>query len=253
MIPETRREEILNLLATNKYMSVKQLASSIYVSEPTIRRDLMYLEKEGSIKRERGGASYVDPSFVKWPFVFRNKSNLKEKLYIGQLASTLVNDGDNIFIDSSSTGLCFAKSLHQKQNLNVLTYGFQTAQTLSENESTSIECVCGAFHAPHSSIYGKEACDFVSRHYAQSCFISCCGLDTLLGLTDNSREEVALKRTFHEHSKQTVLLLDHTKMNTIFYYQDLKLSEIDIIVTDQPLPKNLDEACYTHDIQVIYE
>lgn len=68
-----------------------------------------------------------------------------------------------------------------------------------------------------------------------------------------SREEAFLKKTLHEHASQTIVLLDHTKMNQTFYIQDLTLSDIEIIITNRPLPENLYEACYKYDIQVIYE
>ena len=85
MLSEERRKKILELLADEKTMSVERLARSIFVSEPTIRRDLMQLAKEGSIKRTRGGASYVNPDLVDWPFSFRQKENIREKNEIARM------------------------------------------------------------------------------------------------------------------------------------------------------------------------
>lgn len=253
MIPKDRREEILNLLSTHKYMSVEELAKLMFISESTIRRDLAYLEKEGSLKRTRGGASYLSPFLVKWPFVFRNKTNMKEKIYIAKLAASFVQDGDSIFIDSSSTGLCLAKALIERKNLNVLTYGMSTAQVLAEEGNAYVECVCGHYFPGSASIYGKEACDFIKQHYAKTCFVSGCGFSAEHGLSDYAKEEAALKKTFHECSDQTIVLVDHSKFEQKFFWRDLDFSEINVIITDRPLPENIDERCYHHDIQVIYE
>lgn len=253
MVPRDRREEILNLLSIHKYMSVEELAKLMFISESTIRRDLAYLEKEGSLKRTRGGASYLSPSLVKWPFVFRNKTNIKEKVYIAKLAASFVQDGDSIFIDSSSTGLCLAKALVEKKNLNVLTYGMPTAQVLAEEGNAYVECVCGHYFPGRASIYGSEACQFIKQHYAKTCFISGCGLSVEQGLSDYAKEEVVLKKTFHECSGQTVVLVDHSKFEQTFFWKDLDFSEMDVLITDQPLPECIDEICYQHDIQVIYE
>lgn len=253
MVPKDRREEILKLLSIKKYMSVEEFSNLMFISESTIRRDLAHLEKEGSLKRTRGGASYIDPSLVKWPFVFRNKTNIEEKIYIGKLAASFVQDGDSIFIDSSSTGLCLAKALVKKQNINVLTYGIPTAQLLAEEGNAYVECVCGHYFPGRASIYGKEACDFIKQHYAKTCFISGCGLSIEHGLSDYAKEEVPLKKMFHKCSEQTIVLIDHSKFEQTFFWQDLPFSEIDIIITDQPLPEKIDDICYHHDIQVIYE
>ena len=80
MIPEDRKKAILDLLNEKGYLSVEELAKAVYVSIPTIRRDLSALEKEGSIKRTHGGAS-PNHSFSVWPFALRNKVNLDEKKY----------------------------------------------------------------------------------------------------------------------------------------------------------------------------
>ena len=49
MIPDERRKEILELLDEKGYVSVKDLSQRLYVSLPTIRRDLTLLEREGYV------------------------------------------------------------------------------------------------------------------------------------------------------------------------------------------------------------
>ena len=52
MIPDERRKEILELLDEKGYVSVKDLSQRLYVSLPTIRRDLTLLEREGYVDRK---------------------------------------------------------------------------------------------------------------------------------------------------------------------------------------------------------
>ena len=253
MIPESRRAQILTLLEKKKYMSTSDLAKAIFVSEPTVRRDLAYLEKEGSITRTRGGASSITPHIGGWPLVLRNKTAIKKKLHIAQLAASFLNAGDSIFMDSSTTCFYLAKMLPDDLNINILTYGITVAQAFSKNPNALVEMPGGKLSQSHASIYGKDACDYFSKHYAKFCFISAVGLDAEHGLTDRIREEAFLKQILHENSEQTIALIDSTKMNRTFFHQDLSLRDIDILITDQPLPENIDEACYKYDIQVIYE
>lgn len=253
MIPEDRRIQILDLLEKKKYMSIPDLAKAIFVSEPTVRRDLAYLEKEGSLTRTRGGASCITPTMKGWPLILRNKTAIEKKLHIAQLATSFITAGDSIFMDSSTTCFYLAKTLPDDISINVLTYGITVAQAFLDNPNTLVELPGGRLLQSHASIYGKDACDYFAKHYAKTCFISSVGFDVEHGLTDHGREEAQLKQVLHENSEQTIALIDSTKMNKIFFHQDLPLREIDILITDQPLPENIDEACYKYDIQVIYE
>ena len=77
MIPDERRKQILELLNEKGYISVEELSQKLYVSLPTIRRDLTLLEKEGSVLRTHGGASFNKPDSFAEPFDLRKKKNLE--------------------------------------------------------------------------------------------------------------------------------------------------------------------------------
>ena len=49
----------------------------------------------------------------------------------------------------------------------------------------------------------------------------------------------------------TVLLLDHSKMGVRNYYQVFTLADIDILITDAPLPEELRQKCEREDVEVI--
>ena len=51
-----RKKDILDILYANGRVSVSKLAKTLFVSEMTIRRDLSEMEKDGVLKRYRGGA-----------------------------------------------------------------------------------------------------------------------------------------------------------------------------------------------------
>lgn len=56
MLPNQRREKILELLYEDGSAKVVDLAHLFKVTEVTIRQDLEKLEKEGIVVREHGGA-----------------------------------------------------------------------------------------------------------------------------------------------------------------------------------------------------
>lgn len=250
MIPEDRKKAILDLLNEKGYLSVEELAKAVYVSIPTIRRDLSALEKEGSIKRTHGGAS-PNHSFSVWPFALRNKVNLDKKRYIGKLAAELVEDGDSIFIDSSTTCLYLVKALEKKRNLNVMTNSIPIAQTLAEYNGINVECPGGRYYANSASFFNSEMDSHILQRSAGYCFMTCSGFDLQHGFTGFSNIDIPTKRAFHQQAKKTVMLMDSSKIGKACYYHVLTLDEIDILVTDRELPEEYRVVCEEKGIEVI--
>ena len=60
-----REKQILEILLKEKKVSVQQLAKVLYVSEPSVRRDLQSLEKQSLIKRVHGGAVLEETALSK--------------------------------------------------------------------------------------------------------------------------------------------------------------------------------------------
>jgi DeoR/GlpR family transcriptional regulator of sugar metabolism len=57
MLPNQRREKILELIKEDGHAKVIDLSRIFKVTEVTIRQDLEKLEREGFIKREHGGGA----------------------------------------------------------------------------------------------------------------------------------------------------------------------------------------------------
>ena len=84
-----RDKAILELLLKKKKVSVKELATTLYVSEPSVRRDLSRLENQHLIKRTHGGAM-IDESVQsknKIPFKVRELEESSAKIIIAKAAA----------------------------------------------------------------------------------------------------------------------------------------------------------------------
>ena len=135
-VPE-RQQEIIKILKENKSASVAQLAKKLFIGEATIRRDLDKLEKQGLIKRTYGGAVWLEGLDSEIPLYIRENSNKFQKDLLGKAAAQLVNDGDIIIMDSSSTTHSIVKHLSHLKKLTVVTNG---AKTRSEERRVGKEC-----------------------------------------------------------------------------------------------------------------
>src|SRR5699024_587609 len=99
----------------------------------TVRRDLIYLEKQGLLTRVHGGAVLVEVNSRELSFTVRESKYLKEKQEIANKATDYVVEGQSIAMDVSTTNTEIAKMLKEKFNrLTILTNSMVIANELSE-------------------------------------------------------------------------------------------------------------------------
>ena len=67
----TREHEILDIIRSNGYISVKDLALMLSISESSVRRDLSELQINGLIRRKHGGAEVTDSASRNIPYSHR--------------------------------------------------------------------------------------------------------------------------------------------------------------------------------------
>lgn len=248
---EDRKGEIIKLLSTRGYMTVEELAEQLYVSGPTVRRCLQTLAEEGRIKRIHGGASYIGRDSYEWTLDMRSRVNPREKRVIGKLAAELVGEGNHIFLDAGSTCHFLAKELDPSMKMTVLTNSIPTIMELSGHKNCQIESPCGQYYPSHTSFFGEESAQFIRKRHADFYFATSTAVDSRNGVSVRSLVEVSVKQAMRDCADCMVLLMDHTKMETTDYYHLFDFSQVDILVTDAPLPDSMREACERYDVEVI--
>ena len=105
-----RKQRIRALLETFGSVSVERLAQEFSVSHESIRRDLVAMEQDGSLRRVHGGAVSLtaeqDASYGA-----RSTVRLKEKRAIAQAAMALIKSGQTLFLDGGTTTAALAEEL----------------------------------------------------------------------------------------------------------------------------------------------
>lgn len=233
-----RHEDIIKLLKERNGASVHFLADQLHVSEPTIRRDLSFLEKEQRIKRTFGGAILNDMSTSEIPLSLRENENRLPKEIIAKKAIEHVSDGKIIFIDASSTASKLIKYLPNFSNLTIITNSPKNSLKLAELKIRSFST--GGLLLENSISYvGKGAQDFVRNFNADLFFFSCRGLSENGVLSDASIEESELRRVMMEHARKKIFLCTSDKIGKSYMYNLCRLSDVDEVISDIPLPESL--------------
>lgn len=122
MIPAVRQEKILEILSNNEIVTVESLMNELQVSVSTLRRDLIKLEGEKKITLLHGGGVRLAPKTVELNIFTKLEMNKDAKERIARKAAGLVEDGDTIFLDPSSTTYLMIPFLAGK-DITVLTNG----------------------------------------------------------------------------------------------------------------------------------
>ena len=108
-----RQAQILHTVASERRIEVGKLAEMIGVSQVTIRKDLVYLEEKGLIKRQHGIAVLNAELDIN----NRLAVHYERKLDIASRAVELINDGDVVMIESGSCCALLAEQIVQKLSL----------------------------------------------------------------------------------------------------------------------------------------
>ena len=234
-----RQEMILNALLESDHITTQELSAKLFVSVPTLRRDLIKLEQMGKIIRTHGGARLIKKSAdEKIPFFLREKEQNDAKEIMAQKAVELVRDGDIIMLDGSTSAYTIIPYLTDFKNLIVITSSAKSSFLLGRMGINTI-CTGGKMITGSLSYIGENAENTVKQYNADIVFFSCRGLSMDGKLTDNSIEENRLRRIMLHHAKKRVFLCDSTKVGHTYLNNLCHLSEVDEIICEQVLPGNL--------------
>ncbi len=238
---KSRERAILELLLQQKQVSVKELAAALYISEPSVRRDLAQLEKSHLIKRVHGGAMLDETgvSRLKIPFVMRELESSDEKVYMARRAAELITDRSTVFLDASSSAYNLVPFLAAKRDVTVITGGIRAMTALAEY-GVRVISTGGDLMNTCLSLVGDNAVDTVQQYYADCCFFSCRGLSENGELSDISREENVVRQHMIRRSRAAYLLCAGDKFGKQYYHRLCHADDITGILSGTPLPPALE-------------
>lgn len=228
-----RRQRILALLREQSGVKVTELAPLLDVSEGTIRNDLTALEEAGQLRRVRGGAVPKDNHNPLSPNLpDRARVNAPAKQRIARWAADMVQDGDSILLDASTTVFHMVPFLQDHQNLTIFTNGLETARALAKNPANTTILLGGVLRQDGISVTGHLGEKILKDLHINTAFVSCSGFSVEAGLTQFNLQEAQLKSHMIECAKQVVALIDSSKFGQASLTPFATVEQLSHIVTD---------------------
>lgn len=225
-----RWNKIRDIVNESEYVTVEELVERLGASPATVRRDLTAMEKDGVIERFRGGAKPVQNRSTAAFFIDKRLMEEKEaKISICRKAAEFVNDGEYIYIDTSSTTYYLPDFIKNK-NVTVVTNSVLLLEKLLKNHINTY-VLSGVIDFESGSIVGEEVNMKLRSMNFNRVFIGAYGIDINRGYTTYNTGEGELKQRLLAQTRSAYILADHTKFSKSAFFTFGAL-ETAAIITD---------------------
>ncbi len=251
LLPNQRREKIIDLLKEDGSAKVVNLAKLFKVTEVTIRQDLEKLEAEGLIIKEHGGAFLKNAFDSARGLALMNQENLDKKALIAKKCMEFIEVGDTIILDSGSTTTEIAKNLIGFKHLTVITNALNIAMMLGSEPGIELIVTGGEFKPPTLSLTGQKAADFFKGLNVQKLFLATAGISLKSGLTYPSISDLVVKKAMIGAAETIYLVADSTKIGQSSLASLGALSLIDSVITDAGISEAEKEHFRSNDIELV--
>ena len=248
---QERMQEVLRMLETRDSVHVAELSKAFAVSEVTVRSDLSELARQGLVARVRGGVRPLQRGQSELGFEFRLRMEVGPKQAIAKAAAAMVDQGEAIALDSSTTAYYLALELRNKKELVVVTNGLLIAAALAEAPGISVLVTGGMLRLHAMSLVGDIAAEALRTTRISKGFLGARGLAIDGGLMDLNPEEVRIKREMATVCERVIGIVDGTKWHRTALLPFVRTDQVDAIVTDTGAPSEEVEAWRARDVEIV--
>lgn len=253
LLVEERRRLIVELVEQQGRATVEELASRFGTSAVTIRADLDVLARHSMIARSHGGALPVAPVASDTPLNIKETRQHAQKLRIGEAAAKMIRDGETIILDSGSTTVEIARQIRQMkfESLTVITNALNIALELSGLPHIRVMMLGGLLRQTSYSLVGPDAEQALAKLSADRLFLGVDGLDPEVGVTTPDPLEAALNTLMIRVARQTIAVLDASKMGQRSLSVITPVRNLHTVITDSNAAADIVEALRAAEVRVV--
>lgn len=248
-----RKESIYKEIKDKNFKTFESLASEFNVSEMTVRRDILELEKNGLVIRAKKGAYFRQALDIEMDIREKKVKNINNKNKIAKEALKFIKDESTIFLDSGSTCYEFAKELKVSDfnHLNVITSDLSIIILLKDSLKINLIVLGGNFSNKTDSMNGVLTNLCVKSLYADVAIIGAAGISKDLKLYTPSENKILQKKDMVRNSQKAILLADSSKFYENKMYYIVSLKDFDLVITDSEIGEKEEDRLKKDEIKYI--
>lgn len=235
-----RSFKIVDYVKARRYCSLAELMEAFRVSSATIHRDVAELVQREVLQRVRGGVAFVDNAaparrgVASSSYVERRAVNASAKERLARAALAYVEEGDLLFLDSSTTVAHLAEELARTAftSLTVITNSVAVMQLFRRFPAHYVRIALGGNYDPQlNSFLGQSAFRELDRLTITKAFVSAFGVDERIATT-NHEDQAALVARALDKAARRYLLVDRTKFGRTGLYRLAARGLFDAVVAE---------------------
>ena len=246
---KTRQNEILAMAREQGEVQVDELASHFKISPQTIRKDLNFLCDRQLLVRIHGGA-VISTGVENLAYDERRHLAPAEKMKIGRQAAALIPDNCSLFINLGTTTEQVADGLKGHHGLLVITNNINVVNILRRSLGIELIVASGLVRRSDGGIVGVAAVDFINQFKVDYAVIGVSAIDEDGALLDYDFREVRVAQAIIKNSRHVILVADSMKMTRSAPVRIAHISQISTLITDSNLPRQLQDICLEHGVNV---
>lgn len=235
MIPDRRRDYLLELLRHRTVLGINELTERLEVSHMTVRRDIAQLEEEGLVLSVSGGARLAARDRYEPSWDEKAVARHAEKMAIAQQAVSDIHDGLTIYLDAGTTTFEMARLIAEHRNLTVITNNFHISALLVRHPHIELFHTGGRIKHENYSSVGPSVIDFLRQINVDIAFVSSSSWHVVRGLTSPDESKIGVKQQLLDIASKSVLVADSSKYGRFGMFRACALEDFDRIVTDERL------------------
>ncbi|GAB2643785.1 DeoR/GlpR family DNA-binding transcription regulator [Prescottella soli] len=235
---QERLDAILEYLLAEGDASAQSLAGRFGVSLMTAHRDLDELQRRGIVRKFRGGVSVQRTSTYEIAATLRRLVAVPQKRAIAAAAYRLVEPGQSVLLDDSTTAATALDHLLKVEGLHIVTNYLPAMSRIATDGRIALTAIGGTYDIGHESFLGVAAASAIRGMRVDTVFFSTSSAD-IAGTYHQEESIVAVKTEMIRSARRRVLLMDSSKLGGTSLHLVSDWSAIDDLITDTAAPAEL--------------
>lgn len=250
MLAAERHHQILKTLTEQGSVKTKDIATSLEVTDETIRKDFESLEKQGFVVRTHGGVIPPKRATRDLSLTERQLMNREAKNEIAKAAAQRIQPNETVFIDASSTALSITQYLPDFP-ITVVTNAHDVVSALSGAQNIDLVCTGGLHEARSRSFIGAAAEKTLLRYNIHRMFFSGNGLDLQRGVSEGNSRQASFKEYVIKLAEDVCFLADASKIDHCSAFFFAGCEELTTLITSKGADASILEALRNLEVEVI--
>ncbi|MGW7405727.1 DeoR/GlpR family DNA-binding transcription regulator [Streptomyces sp. NPDC054833] len=228
-----RQAAMAELVLADGSATAAELAGRFGVSLMTVHRDLDELERQGIVRKFRGGVTAQPSGVFESNVQYRLKTMRAQKAAVAEHALRSIEPGMAILLDDSTSTLELARRLRLGEitPLTVVTNFLEAINLLRDRRGIHLMALGGDYDPLHSSFLGVSCVEAVQQLRVDVCFASTSAVHGGYAY-HQEQHTVSVKRAMLDSAARNVLLVDHTKLGRVALHRVAPLSRFDLLLVD---------------------